>query len=218
VPTAALTWLLRGKLSAPDRRAIAEALYPPAPPPVLRAPVVKTVEVVRTVTVTKEVPAPMPAEHPVLGQLLHDFGRVPWPCVRAAREGPAQRRGQESSAQALTRARRPVCACALACLLHRRPACRRVVRRYKRVYAMCAAKLVDPRVVPVWNLQRSFRLERVRATTRGGPRRHKFCARVHTVLQHCPLTRTHARTAGGGHLAREAPRRVAWASWRDHTV
>jgi hypothetical protein len=28
---------------------------------------------------------------------------------------------------------------------------------------MCAAKLVDPRVVPVWNLQRSFRLERVRA-------------------------------------------------------
>jgi hypothetical protein len=33
---------------------------------------------------------------------------------------------------------------------------------YKRVYAMRAATLTDPRVVPVWNLQRSFRLERVR--------------------------------------------------------
>ena len=94
-------------LPAADRRDLAAFLHPPPPPPLLRAPEVRTVEVIKRVVEVREVPAPPPAEHPVLGQLLHDFG-------------------------------------------------------YKRVYATRAATLVDAQQVPVWNMQRSFRAERVR--------------------------------------------------------
>ena len=36
-------------------------------------------------------------------------------------------------------------------------------RSFKRVYAMRPEALCDSRLVPVWNLQRAFRLERARA-------------------------------------------------------
>lgn len=71
-----LTWLLRSNLSAAERAAVAEALHPSPPPPILRPPPVRTVEVLKTVEVVRAVPAPKPAEHPVLGELLYDFGRA----------------------------------------------------------------------------------------------------------------------------------------------
>ena len=101
-----LKFLLAG-LPAASRRDLAAALHPPPPPPLLRLPEVRTVEVIKRVVEVREVPAPPPPDHPLLGTLLWDFG-------------------------------------------------------YKRVYAMRAATLADPQQVPVWNMQRSFRAERVR--------------------------------------------------------
>lgn len=106
----ALKWLLCA-LPAAERRELSLALHPPPPPPLLRAPEVRTVEVIKTVVQRVEVPAAKAAEHPLLGELLHDFG-------------------------------------------------------FKRVYAMRAAALADAQLVPVWNMQRSFRAERAEAIAR----------------------------------------------------
>ena len=137
--------VLLSTLPAADRRDLALSLHPPPPPPLLRAPEVRTVEVIRRVVETREVPEPPPPDHPVLGRLLHDFG-------------------------------------------------------YKRVYAMRTATLADAQHVSVWNMQRSFRPERVRLQN------------LSLVLAHSLLTRIAA--AGGGDCARQARRRVAGPAGR----
>lgn len=119
-----LSRILINNLNTGERQLLAGILHPqpPPPPPVeivrevevvrevrvevpVKVPVQVVKEVVKEVQVVKEVPAAVAPEHPVLGNLVYDFG-------------------------------------------------------FKRVYAMRPENLCDARVVPVWNLQRSFRLER----------------------------------------------------------